>query len=239
MYHLPNPQQIYNKEFLEDFAKKNEVESDPIRDWRHFPEKHKHESSGMYSVESLASPYCYVAAMICRLFGTVNSEKFSIEMVPLLEVVVNSYIMDWETILSDKMESKILDYRKNRFVTTHTIPPFFMSAYIIDTICFNSEFPILGWKWTPQIPIPIHIYHKYLWKSYYKDHIYRICHGFILPVHQFIFNKLAPRLSYEASTDLTSIESWFGEEKFTYIRIFGSITDPHVLPLYVPDKLLA
>lgn len=33
--------------------------------------------------------------------------------------------------------------------------------------------------------------------------------------------------------------SWFGEEKLTYIRLFGSLTDPHVLPLYVPDKLLA
>ena len=29
------------------------------------------------------------------------------------------------------------------------------------------------------------------------------------------------------------------EERFTYIRVFGSITDPHVLPLYIPDKLLA
>ena len=95
----------------------------------------------MYSIESLASPYCYAADMMCRLFGIVNSEKFSIEMVPLIEVVVNSYIMDWPTILSDKMASKILDYRKNRFVTTRIIPQFFMSAYIIDTICFNSEFP--------------------------------------------------------------------------------------------------
>ena len=86
----------------------------------------------MYSVESLASPYCYVAAMMCRLFGTVNSKKISIEMVPLTEVSINSYIMDWETILFDKMARKILDYRKNRFVTTRIIRPFYMSAYIIE-----------------------------------------------------------------------------------------------------------
>ena len=71
----------------------------------------------MYSVESLASPYCYVMAMMCRLFETVNSEKFSIEMVPLIEASTNSYIMDWKTILSAKMASKILYYRKNRSVT--------------------------------------------------------------------------------------------------------------------------
>ena len=73
-------------------------------------------------------------------------------MVPLIEAVVNSYIMDWATILSDKMARKILYYRKNRFLTIRIIPPFFMSAYIIDTVCFNSEFPILDWKWT-QSPI--------------------------------------------------------------------------------------
>jgi len=47
------------------------------------------------------------------------------------------------------------------------------------------------------------------------------------------------RVSKEASIDLTSIGSWFAEELFTYTRVYGSIIDPHVLPLYVPDKLLA
>jgi len=32
---------------------------------------------------------------------------------------------------------------------------------------------------------------------------------------------------------------WFGEETFTYIRVFGSITSLHVLPYYFPDKLMA
>ena len=32
---------------------------------------------------------------------------------------------------------------------------------------------------------------------------------------------------------------WFGEEKFTYIRVFDNITSPHVLPYYFPDKLMA
>lgn len=114
-----------------------------------------------------------------------------------------------------------------------------MSAYIVDTTCFYSNFPIMGWKWTIQDPTPIHFYHKYMWKTQYKKHFYKICHGFILPIHQAIFNRPAPRLSEEANIDLTSISSWFGEELFTYIRVFGNITDPHVLPLYVPDKLLA
>lgn len=159
------------------------MESDPIKQWRHFPNKHKHESLGISSVGSLASPYCYASAMICRLFRVFDSARFSIEMVPLMEVAINSYIMDWPTILSDKMANQILDYRRNRFVTTRIKPPFYMRAYIMETICFNSDYPILGWKWILQDPTPIHIYHKYLWKAHYKDHLYRIFHGFVLPLY--------------------------------------------------------
>jgi len=191
MYHLTQPEKHYNKAFLEAFAKENPIESEPIRQWMHFPTKHKHESSGVYSVDSLASPYCYAGAMMCRLFGVHDYSKFSIEMVPLMEAAINGFIMDWETILSDKLANKILDYRKSRVVSTRVTPPFYMSAYIMDTICFNSEYPILGWKWTPQDPNAIYFYHKELWKSHYKNHLYRICHGFILPVYYAIFNKSA------------------------------------------------
>lgn len=32
--------------------------------------------------------------------------------------------------------------------------------------------------------------------------------------------------------------NWFGEESFTYIKVLGSYAEPHVVPLYIPDKLL-
>lgn len=82
MYHLPEPEKIYNKAFLEKFADENEVESEPIWDWRQNPAKHKHESSGKYSIDSLASPYCYAGIMMCRLWGLHDSANFTIEMVP-------------------------------------------------------------------------------------------------------------------------------------------------------------
>ena len=44
MYHLPNPQNVYNKSFIAYFAARNEVQSDPIQDWRRAPEKHKNEA---------------------------------------------------------------------------------------------------------------------------------------------------------------------------------------------------
>lgn len=78
MYHLPKPEKIYNKAFLEKFANENEVESEPTRDWRQNPAKHKHESSGKYSIDSLASPYCYARIMMCRLWGLHDSANFTI-----------------------------------------------------------------------------------------------------------------------------------------------------------------
>ena len=68
----------------------------------------------MYSVESLAPPYCYAAAIMCRIFGNDNSARFLIHMVPLIHAAINSKIMDWSVILSDKMANRILDYRKNK-----------------------------------------------------------------------------------------------------------------------------
>jgi hypothetical protein len=98
--------------------------SEPIRDWRQNPAKHKHESSGKYSNDSLASPYCYAGIMMCRLWGLHDSANFTIEMVPLMEAAVNSIIMDWATILSDKLVVAVRDFRAKTVVTERKIPHF-------------------------------------------------------------------------------------------------------------------
>lgn len=73
------------------------------------------------------------------------------------------------------------------------------------------------------------------WANILSDNLARV----MLPMHQMIFNGKAPRVSKEASTDILSVARWFAEESFTYIRVFESYASPHVLPYYVPDKLLA
>ena len=183
---LPDPRKFYNKAFIKDFAASNETQSEPIREWRRAPEKHKNEASGMYSMESLSPPCFYVAAMMCTFFGNDNSARFSIQMVPLIHSIVNSEIMDWSIILSDKIANRILEYRKDKGIGNTTL--FYFCAYILDALCFKSKFPILGWKWTPKDIIPIHIYHKLLWKVHFKSHVYRICHSFLISVYQTIFN---------------------------------------------------
>lgn len=84
MYHIPNPHKVYGKSFLEQFASDNKVEPNPIRQWISYQNKHKHEKSGMYSLYSLTSPYCYVGTMMSRLFRYSNIVKFLFEWVLLL-----------------------------------------------------------------------------------------------------------------------------------------------------------
>ena len=60
----------------------------------------------------------------------------------------------------------------------------------------------------------------------------------MLPIYYANFDKPAPKISSQAEI-LTALGTWFGEEKITYVRVFGSHAKPHVLPLYIPDKLLA
>ena len=78
-----------------------------------------------------------------------------------------------------------------------------------------------------------------LWDSQFVPHFYQIFHGLILPLYRMMYNEDPPRCSPEAQIDIIPIARWFGEEWFTYIRVFGSTVPPHVLPLYIPDKLLA
>jgi len=54
-----------------------------------------------------------------------------------------------------------------------------------------------------------------------------------------LYDKDPPRCLLEAEVDILPIARWFGEELFTYVRVFGSTASAHVLPLYILDKLLA
>lgn len=108
----------------------------------------------------------------------------------------------------------------------------------MDSVCFTLYFPAMGWKQTTEGPVDIHIFHSMLWDTKYENHLYKIFHGFILPLFQAIFNEKAPKLSKEAQADFFSRGKWFGEELFTYVQLFGSLCQMHVLHFYVPDKLL-
>jgi len=142
-------------------------------------------------------------------------------------------------MLSDNLTAHILTFKSKHKVFENIVPHFYMSAYITDALCFSREFLSMGWKWTLQDPIPFHVYHVILWDSKYHEHFYQICHRVRLPTYQVIYDTKPPQMSPEAESDLLRVGNWFGEESFTYIRVYGSLANPHVLQLVIPDKLLS
>ena len=78
MYHIPNPQDIYDNTFVANFAKKNPDPFKLIKGWRVLDNKLKYEKLSMYAIASFANPYNYATTMLCRLYGLPNSTKFSI-----------------------------------------------------------------------------------------------------------------------------------------------------------------
>ena len=180
----------------------------------------------MYSTSSLSSPYCFVVAMLCRLFRRPDINKFSSEWLPLLDAASNTTIIIWAQILSDNLASAIWNYQSKITPSQRIYPPLFLVAYVMDAICSVSRFPLMGWKWTIKNPLPIHIYHNELWDSKFIPYFYRIFHGVMLPLHRMLYNKYAPRFSPKAEADILPVRRWLREEFFTYIRVFGSIASP-------------
>jgi len=198
MYHLPEPQETYNTQFIEKFVAENPNLSETTKDWSRKDEPLKKNKNGMYSTGSLTSPYCFAAAMLCRLFRMPDINKFLSEWLPLIDVATNAIIIDWAKIFSDNLIMAIVNYRSKRFMSQRIYPHFYLAAYVMDSICYVSKFPVMSWKWTTQDPLPIHVYHKILWDSQFTPHFYQICHGLILPLYKMLYDKDPPRCSPEA-----------------------------------------
>ncbi len=64
MYHLPEPQVTYNKQFIEKFVKENEDLPECTKDWSRRDEPLKKDKHGTYSTGSLTSLYCFAATML-------------------------------------------------------------------------------------------------------------------------------------------------------------------------------
>ena len=142
MYHFPMPHKAYDKAFLEKFAKENQDPMKVVKEWKVDQCKLKWDKLGMYPIAQLPSPHCFVAVMLCRFFSRLDTTKFSIEWVPLIDAVVNSSIMNWENILSNNLAKTIMEYTTNRAFSTRKIPPFYMSTYIMNVIWNLNFIPI-------------------------------------------------------------------------------------------------
>jgi hypothetical protein len=96
----------------------------------------------------------YITMMLCHMFGKNNPSHFSVEWVAIMNEVVEGYTFNWDKILSDNLAKEITEYQSSKSKGKYSL--FYMSAYIMDTICFMTPFPLMNWSWTPTSFEPIH-----------------------------------------------------------------------------------
>jgi hypothetical protein len=242
MYKLsPIHKHTLNSEFLAAFQQKECVEggqsySDIIKEWARDKNKFRADAQGIYATASLNDYMRYLAMMLCRLYGKRDSNHFSAEWTPLLEEVSEGRSFNWHKILSDNITSEITKYQTAR--SKGQTVAFYMSAYIIDAICFRTPFPLMNWNWDPSCAEPVHKYHSALWEDNAKDNFYELCHYVIIPLHRMFFGCEPPRISHTVIENIKTVADWFIEEHFSYVRVFGCAIPPHALPKILPDRLI-
>jgi hypothetical protein len=57
-------------------------------------------------------------------------------------------------------------------------------------------------------------------------------------MHKLFYGCEPPRISETVSENLKEIADWFIDENFSYIRVYGCSIPPHVLPKFLPDRLV-
>jgi hypothetical protein len=144
-----------------------------------------------------------------------------------LHEATKGYSFNWDNILSDNIAKEVMEYHTARS-KGRTIS-FYMSAYIMDAICFTTPFPLMNWSWNPTYLEPIHEYHSKLWEENAKESFYEICHFVVIPLHHMLYGYAPLRISELVIGSLRAVANWFIEENFSYIRVFGCSIPPHAL----------
>jgi hypothetical protein len=190
----------------------------------------------MHTTTSLYTHMLYVAMMLCCLFGKKNPTHFSVEWVAIMNEIVEGYTFNWYIMLSGSLAKEITNYKleKSKGHTT----PFYMSAYVMDAICFMTPLPLLNSSWTPTNSEPIHFFHSKLWEDNAKDLLYEICHNVVVLVHIAIDCHPSPRISERIMGNLGNLAGYLIEENLSYIKVFGCSVPPHSLPHFLHDMLV-
>jgi hypothetical protein len=231
-YHLENGTQKLDVELLNKFPYKA---NDLFKIWCKPDVVFKHSQSGNYPTTGLKAPYQYIVAMLCRLYGKKDASKFTFSLMPLIYYCANEGMkFNWADILSKNLAEAIA-FVKN--IEPRTFPSFHMSSYLLDIMCVVHRYPKMGWAWQPTEP-SIHIYCKVLWEHKHRTEYHKICNHFFPPLYEFIFCAPAPCMTEKALSIIKNIGDWYVMQHGTYIRIYGATKAPHLLPRFVPDKLV-
>jgi hypothetical protein len=231
-YHLEKGPQKLDEDLLSKFPYKG---NDLFKIWYKPDIVFKHRRSGNYPTTELKTPYQYIVAMLCRLYGKKNASKFTFSLMPLIYYCTNEGLeFNWADILSGNLAEAIAFVKHT---PPEKFPEFHMSSYLLDIMCVAHQYPKMCWAWQPTKP-SIHIYCKVLWEHKYRTKYHQICNHFFAPLYESIFCAPAPCMTNKALSIIQNIGDWYLMEHGTYIRVYGATKAPHLLPRFVPDKLV-
>jgi hypothetical protein len=169
MYKLSSkPKYTYNSLFILNFEDGECTTYDRninniMKHWWGNPSKFKFDTHGVYSTTSCDSHIMCISMILCRMFIRFFFSHFTIEWVPIIHKVVEGYTFDWGKMLSENLAKEIVQYKMLKSKGEHA--PFYMSAFIMDAICFRTPFPLMNSSWTSTSINPIQFYRSKLWEE--------------------------------------------------------------------------
>jgi hypothetical protein len=203
--------------------------------WWREDKKFTNWTSGWYLTTNLREPYIYLMALLCRLHGEKDCSRFSEAWMPLAYTVAISRIgFNWGAIISKQLSTCI---RQAQMLKEGETPSFYMASYLLDVVCARNAFTGMNLNWHTS-ELPVHVYFDILWENRYKKSYSLICDQFIAHIYLFLFKRECPRLSDASKKIISKVGHWYLDECDTYIRVFSAIRAPHLLPVYVPDRLI-
>jgi hypothetical protein len=127
--------------------------------------------------------------------------------------------------------------RQDQTLKEGETPSFYMASYLLDASYARNVFARMNLSWHTS-ELSVHVYFNILWENMYKKSYSLICDQFIARIYFLLFKKECPRLSNASKNIISKLVHWYLDESDTYIRVFRATGAPHLLPVYVPDRLV-
>jgi len=111
------------------------------------------------------------------------------------------------------------------------------SSYLVDIVFQEHTYPRMGWIWKMS-DLPIHVYCQDSWENKYWVHCHKICDHLLIMLFQFLLYSLASFMSEKRTEAIRKIRYWCVFDNGAYFKIYGSTKMPHILPKFVPNKIM-
>jgi hypothetical protein len=211
-YHIEEGNKRMDRKILSEFEY---TLKDLFPKWYKVDKQFKYRPKIRYPMTNLRSPYHYLVAMMCMLYGETNTTQFSLSYMPLIYLCADVGVsFNWENILSKNLTASISTVTQEK---PKTFPSFHMSSYLLDIMCTTHRYPNIGWSWLSS-NTSIHIYCKVLWEHKYCTKYQRICEHFLDHLYEFIFCTTPPCMIEKSIEVIRRIGDWYLMKHGTYIR---------------------